>query len=160
MSMDKKITLIALCPSDIVEEITTQLLKATPPDIFLKCTVEPLNGPIEPDEWLEGGPEVEVMGVWELWAPPYPNLVPDYLCHAFAIELALNGQPLRMVGWGGENGFVTELSWEIPEGMGPLLGCDEETARELMEKLGSQILEKFGTNPTSPRSLKAEFIQD
>ncbi len=101
-------------------------------------------GTITPNEWMEGGPEVQVLGLWRSYTTLGSVEVPCDI-----VEVLVGQYRLRLVGEADEDGWH---NWYLPESVEVVFAacpeCDAELATELLEGLAQQVYDEFTYQPT------------
>jgi len=147
-----KITLTVLVPETEGEQVR-QALQAAVNRLQLCAspllTVARVSGPVEPNQWLDTGPDVQVRGIWKFQVRPDPRV--DYYEERVLMVLEIGGCQVHLLGYPTDDSSVPPgYEWELPTGLGKLLGCEEELARELVEALAYQVLDEFAVMPVPP----------
>jgi len=143
----RKISLTAVATEEKAEELRRALAQVAEGAEWSRCEIGSISGP-----------PVAVVGVWDVREPV---LGLDFYIHYRVVELELGERlRIRLVGRVlDENVFPQEHDWQVPEGVGELLGCDEEVAAELLTRLAAQALAEFEPVPWHERiPLEAEIF--
>jgi len=155
----QKVALTVVLPQEQAAEAIGTLSQAVEnlgPGLQVFVESSPVAGPVEPEEWLDGGPPVLVLGVWDTWACPDPGV--DFFVRYVVEDLKVREHRVRIVGRISlEDPWLLMSEWEIPKEAGRLLRCDEQLAQELLERLAEQVYREFAPMPTEPPPLEARM---